>query len=221
MKATGLNHLTYLNTWSFLTFNAYLTVAAVSTTTSYLSHYLSKKQENSKEDKLAPRDGTPECTNCAISKCQIFHWALFTVGAESAFAVSILYWILLYQGGPVSSMTLHTHLINGLAAILDVWVSGIPVSILHATYLMLFGLVFTVFTGIYYIASGNIIYETILNYRESPGSSVALALFVIFLFLPVLHISCFYMLYLVRCKVVQWYSGKDQDKNHRKKEHDS
>jgi len=71
-----------------------------------------------------------------------------------AFCVLLLYWSLLYRGGPVDGINANTHLTNGLIALVDLWVSGTPVQILHFIYLQAFGVAYAVFTGIYYVAGG-------------------------------------------------------------------
>ena len=208
IEVTGPSYLTYLNTWSFIMFNAYLVIAAISTTTSYLSaHFLypRAKQEFSREDEFVSRNKPCGYRDNTISKYQMLHWFFFIIGTESAFVVSFLYWILLYRGGHIDGLTVNTHLLNSLVATIDLWVSGIPVNIPHSIYPMLFGSLYAVFHRIYYAASGILVYNMLQNYRESLGPSIAVVLVLILLLLPVVHIVCFYLQYQAKCKIVHCF----------------
>ena len=49
------------------------------------------------------------------------------MGNELAFTVSLLYWALLYNNGPVGGVTANTHLVNAIVALADFWICGIPI----------------------------------------------------------------------------------------------
>ncbi len=99
---------------------------------------------------------------------QKLQWLLHTIGTGMAVCVMVLYWGLLYRGGTVDGINANTHLTNGLLALLDIWVSGTPIRILHVVYLQLFCGVYTTLTGIYFAASnGDFVYD-IIDYDERP-----------------------------------------------------
>ena len=89
----------------------------------------------------------------------------------------------------------NTHLVNGLVALVDFWVSGVPINFLHFIYLMLYATVYIVFTGIYFAASGESVYSTVLNYQDGVGIALAAIFGTIFVFLPLVH-TFFYFMYL-------------------------
>lgn len=99
-------------------------------------------------------------------------------------------------------MNLNTHLINGIVSITVLWVSRTPVRLLHVVYLVGFGAVYSVFTGIYYAAGGTnaqdepYIYE-VLDYDDNPGTATAYVLIVVLVFLPFIHLL-FYVQYVAR-----------------------
>ena len=200
----------YLTKWAFITFNVYLLTAAISTTASYLSaHFVRPRGQRDfpGEGDLATSGNQP--MGCCgyhgntLRWYQMLHWLTFTIGNEPALVTTLLYWALVYRGEHVSAVSINVHLVNGLVAILDVWVSGIPINLLHIVYLMLYGISYVLFTGIYYVASESVIYEAILDYGEGVGVAVAVVLCSIGLLLPLVHVVCFYLPYLGRCWVVQ------------------
>ena len=119
-----------------------------------------------------------------------------------AVAASILYWALLYSGGPVDGVNVHTHLLNAIIALVDVIFSGVPVRILHFIYPIMFAAVYGVFTGIYFAADGTnamgdpYIYP-VLDYGDSPGSAAGWVLAVVLVMMPIINLLMF-GLYSVR-----------------------
>ena len=134
---------------------------------------------------------------------QKVQWVLFSIGAEAAILVTILYWSLLYRGGNVSQINLVTHTLNGVMALLDMAITGIPVRILHVVYPLIFCGSYSVFTGVYYGAGGvgivanqTYIYPA-LDYESSPGFASGLIIAVNFVACPLIHLL-FWGLYLAR-----------------------
>lgn len=127
---------------------------------------------------------------------QKIQWFLFNIGTEMAFCVLLLYWSLLYRGGPVDGINANTHLTNGLIALVDLWVSGTPVQILHFIYLQVFGVVYAVFTGIYYVAGGTNIggqpyIYPVLDYENGTALAVGIEVGVVVVLLPAIHLFWF------------------------------
>ena len=113
-----------------------------------------------------------------------------------ALIVSLLYWLVIYDGGAVDGVNANTHLINGIVALIDIVFSGVPVRVLHFIYPTLFGATYVVFTGIYHASDGTnvqgdpFIYS-VINYEENPGSSTGVVLAVVLLFVPLVHLLVF------------------------------
>lgn len=177
-------------------YNVYLVVAAVSTTSSYLSIHFVCKQDNrdfSRDDEFVIKKLLGCCgyKDNKLKWYQVVHWVLFTMSLEGAFVVMLLYWGLLYRGGPVSGISANTHLMNGIVAVIDFWVGGMPVNFFHFIYPLAFGIVYIVFTGIYYASSGGIIYD-VIDYEEAVGVSVVVLLGSLLL-LFLVHLLFFFM----------------------------
>ena len=140
----------------------------------------------------------------------MIQWVLFTVGTQTAVTVVFLYWIILYRGGPVTLYDGHFHLGNGIIGLIDLWVSGLPVHILHFYMLQLFSATYISFTGIYYAAGGtgynhtSYIYPP-LDYAENPGLAAGLCI-VLLLCLPIIHLL-FYVQYVTRYWIVYLLYG--------------
>lgn len=189
----------YLTNWAHIAFNLYLIVAAVSIS---LKLYFSDKQEQLSLARqreyfgIRNPEGYWNTSNNKLSWYQMVHWVLFTIGNEGAFVILALYWSLLYRGGDVNGVNANTHLVNGLLAVVDLWVTGLPVNLIHFLYLMIFSTIYSTFAGIYYIYSGDIIYVP-LDYRANAGAAVGLCLSVGFFLLPFIH-SLFYLMFLCR-----------------------
>ncbi len=200
----SLVYFVFLTNWAHLAYNVYLITAAVSVTAKVIILHRS----NRKEQMSAPYSqdyfgvqvpsGYWNTSHNQLSWYQMLHWLLFTIGNEGAFLILVLYWSLIFHGETISGVNANTHLINGILSVLDLWVTGLPVNLLHFVYLMIFATIYTTFAGVYYISSGEIIYAP-LNYTANAGAAVGLCLSVTFFLLPFLH-SVFYVMYLCR----QW-----------------
>ena len=174
----------------------YLLIAAVSTTVSYLSVHFICKQDNrdfSREEEFAIKKPSGCCgyADNKISWYQMIHWFFFTIGNEAAFIVTILYWIVIYCGEAINGVYANVHLVNGLIAFIDFWVSGIPVNFLHFIYLVVFGAVYAVMTGIYFAATNNIIYQA-LDYEDGVGYALG-AIIAAVVITHIIHFFFFFM----------------------------
>lgn len=205
----GPRFFIFLTNWSFLAWNAYLIISAISVSFKMSMIYCCKKAHNE------PLLHTPKpyididrpvgCCSRESDTTSWYHkvqWLFFYLGAESAVLVSILYWALLYSGGSVDGVNANTHLVNAIFALIDVFFSGIPVRILHFIYPSIIGSSYAVFSGIYFAAGGTnvqgdpFIYP-VLDYEENPGSAIGWVLAVLLIFIPLINLL-FYGLYTVK-----------------------
>ena len=134
--------------------------------------------------------------NDKTSWYQKVQWIFFTLGAEQAVAVSIVYWTIIYSGYQVTGISINNHTINGIGSLIDVFISGTPVRILHVIYLMIFAGTYCIFSGVYFACNGtnlkgNPTIYNILDYKESPGAATGWVLGLIFVFVPLLHLTMF------------------------------
>ena len=126
-------------------------------------------------------------------------WVLHNLTAASSFAITVLYWGLIYNDG-VASILLsedHLHLVHALHTIisvyvvLDLLVSATPVRVYHVFHTMIFAAVYAVFTVVYDVFDGTnpldlpYIYE-VLDWSEDTGGAALYTVLTTFVGLPVL-----------------------------------
>ena len=215
VKADGPVYLTYLTYWTFITYNSYLLVAALSSTTKYLTvHFLSPNQaydfSRSSEYEIKKPSGCCGYADNKLSWYQSVHWLFFTLGNELPLGVLVLYWSLLSsaQRPSFTDVSIVTHLVSGLVAVLDLWISGIPVNLLHFVYLMIYASVYVLFSGIYFGATGNVIYMKFLDYGDYPGLAVGGILGVLLLAIPGLHTVVYYLQYTLKYWILYLVLGR-------------
>ena len=197
--------LIFLTNWGFIMWNLYLLVSAVSVSYNqlryYYYNYTAKRGENRTNGKKCCTSDSDRTT--ILDK---FSWLLFIISTEIAVGIVIFYWLLLssefdpdtlYSGGNLS-----VHLLNGIVALLDLWIIGIPIHILHLFYTLVFASTYATFTGVYYAANGTgqegerYIYPP-LDYGSNPGKGAGLIIGTVLIFLPIVH-ALFIVQYLIR-----------------------
>ena len=213
----GPKFFIFLTNWSYLLWNAYLLVSAISCTATYVLYHFCCREKFKKREKedgnhcqreLVLEDKPVGCCGAQSDKSCWYHkvhWLLFTLGTETAIAVTILYWALLYRPGMDSAFeggSLMTHLINGIMAVADILLTGIPVHLLHVVYILCFSSTYASFAGIYFAANGTnvhgepFIYD-VIDYGNEPETAAAYTIVVGVIFYPLMHLIL-YCLYLAR-----------------------
>lgn len=212
--------LIYLTQWSFITLNIYFLSALITTLINFFLVYVHPKKrrvESPPDGEEEEIDGQQSCCRSSADKttfCDKVTWLLFLVGAESAFMVVFLFWVLI--GGREDSpdinpsVNVHVHVLNGIIALLEVWITGVPVHLLHFVFPVLFTSTYGVFTGVYYAANGTdpfgerAIYPVILDYGTQPG--VAIGTIVVAVVTCLLIHLFFHVQYLLRT----WFTTRLQ-----------
>ncbi|XP_038058688.1 protein rolling stone-like [Patiria miniata] len=102
------------------------------------------------------------------------HWFLFSITININLIVTIVYWSLLYSpsyNGP-SFFDFNVHATPAIISTLDLFVTAIPVRLLHFVYPLVFGIAYVVMTVIFWAAGGRTAYGPIypiLDYTNDPG----------------------------------------------------
>ena len=224
MNSDGPSYFTFLTNWAFIAYNLYLIIAALSTTTKFLTVHVIYRQcygeaeldrVQNEDYSLKSPSGCCGYSDNKLTWYQMIHWFFFNIGNIQAFGILILYWGILYREGPVSGTSINTHLINGLISIVDLWVSGLPVNLLHLFWIMIYGAIYGIFTGVYFVISGASVYP-VLDYEDGIGLAVGLVVGVTLVFLPLVHILIFYLQYLARFWIMRCYFSRKQGQLQRK-----
>lgn len=132
-------------------------------------------------------------------------WVIFTIAANIAPLVTALYWCFDYVPGQyLDASNVNAHAVNSVLMFIDVMISNVPFRIFHAIYPMLYGLIYTLFTIVYWAAGGlnhknqKQIYA-ILDYENNAGLAVLMAAMFLLLAVP---ISQFLLYGLYRLRVL-------------------
>ena len=212
--------LIYLTNWALIAFVIYLFIAACSVTTKFFTVHCCRRKAYTEEDfSRRPAYYFRKPTGCCgyksntLSWYQMIHWVSFTYGGELALAVTVLYWTVLYAGGEVDGINANTHLTNGIISVVDILLTGTPVSLLHFIYPLSFSSAYAAFTGFYFAGngtdvSGNPFIYSVIDFGRNPGFSAAIVILVAFLFVPLIHLV-FYAMYIARFWLVYAVYGRN------------
>ena len=208
ISGVGSKFFIYLTNWGFIVWNAYLFAAVASTTLNFYRTFSVSTDVAKHDSELSLHSTNNEYCNCGrsgnITWKEKIQWALFTISTEFAVSISILFWIYFSE---VNLYSLHVHMINGIVAILDLWITGIPIRLLHVAYVLLFGAIYIAFTGLYYIFNGtnicgNHFIYPMLDYGSNLGA-VGLLIGYTLGYLTIVHLF-FFIQYLAR-HWITWY----------------
>ena len=210
-QGIGAKYLIYLTHWGFILWNAYLIFAAVSTTVSFAQVHLRYEQDFVALTPFSDNVENHHWGYCDTRSNRItwrdkLHWALFIISTEGAVAISILFWVFFYDPDDkerlFSAVSIHVHMLNGIIALVDLWITGIPIRLLHLIYILIFGVTYVTFTGLYYVCNGtdpggNHYIYPMLDYGRNPGLASGLVIGCALGFLTLLHVT-FFAQYLIR-----------------------
>lgn len=213
--ATSINYsspniLLFFTQWSFIFLNAYLLVALINTSINFILVHVYPK---TKKVRSSPDNSNETAKrNCCrtsddqITVCDKATWFLYLIGTQSALFTLFLFWALAantdHNDEFSVTVNVHIHGLNGLVALIEVWLTGIPIRLLHFVYILLFAGTYGIFTGIHYGVNATgptgerYIYPIILDYDSEPG--LAAGTIVISGVVCILVHFFFYLLYLLR-----------------------
>lgn len=131
-------------------------------------------------------------------------WILYNVATNASIVVSISYWafvaIIDGSGFLTTSMSQLKHTLNSVYVLVDLFVSAVPLRVLHVVYPLAFGVSYALFNAVYFIndgvgPNGRHYAYYVLDWRNPLGSAVTCFLGLI---LCVLTQGLLYALYRVR-----------------------
>ncbi|XP_028394205.1 protein rolling stone-like [Dendronephthya gigantea] len=129
-------------------------------------------------------------------------WILWIVSSNAALVVTLNYWLLVFQP-PTDFMDIAVHALNSFVMLVEFFMSKTPVRILHVLYVMIFAIVYSLFSVIFWAAGGvnvkvpltqNAIFAPwkVLDYENGePAVVSAVLLGIIFLISPILQLTLF------------------------------
>lgn len=218
----GAKYIIYITSWHFILLTVYLIAAAIAVTAKFMFENFIKKTPPESFTVEDLRD--PPTLRCVCGEggegglpwyLQVV-WVLFLITSELALPIILVYWATVFDASNVTSwaVNIHEHLLSILPGLMDTFITAIPVRLLQFVYLMMFAMVYTVFTGIYYAAGGTntagerYVYS-IIDYGNSPGMAVGVIIVLVFVVPLVLH-SLYWGLYMLRTLLLHCWLKKSQ-----------
>ncbi len=128
--------------------------------------------------------------------------------------VTVIYFAFLYPlavkqdpAFAASALDINIHGINTIIMIIDNFMNAMPVRVMHAIYPVIYGLVYVVFSLVYYAAdpSVHILYPKLLDW-SSPGTTIPCIIIVVFVLMPLMQLM-WYGLYILRLKLFKRVYG--------------
>ncbi|CAL1528248.1 unnamed protein product [Lymnaea stagnalis] len=119
-------------------------------------------------------------------------WLLYTLSVTGAVMVSVWYWTFLHKGRELTAIRFNTHAVTALYIVLNMVITKVPLRLLHLLYPVAFGVIYTIFSAVYYCLDGtnqngdSFIYS-ILDWSK-PGRTLAISSLSNFIFIPVVHL---------------------------------
>ena len=202
-------HFSFFTNWSFLLWNVYLFVSAINVSLNQLWQCCSQRKSKNGGRRSSNKSRRRICCTCGEDRstvCDKITWLLFTISSEVAVAVTVLYWVLSSWSDDApsqSGLNFHVHLLNGIMAVLDLWIVGFPIHIFHFLYTFLYASCYVAFTGVHYATNstassdGKEYIYSVLDYGSKPGLAIGVVLGSTLGLLPLIHIL-FISQYLVR-----------------------
>lgn len=129
---------------------------------------------------------------------QLVQWVLFYLAVSTAPIVLIVYWSFVYdpETSKINFVSIAVHGLNGLFVFFDVFFSGTPMRILHFYFAGIFGVVYVIFTVIYFYASGRESVYDALDYDVNRASAAGYTVLMVAAFIGG-HLMT-YLIYLLR-----------------------
>ena len=123
-------------------------------------------------------------------------WLFFIIAANNSLPVTVVYWTLLYTGFHVGEIDITFHLLNSVFMLTETCLSSIPVRIFHMVYAMLYGILYVLFSVVYWLLggtndSGDRFIYPILDYGGEPYTAVVLVVLFGVVGLPVAQLVHF------------------------------
>lgn len=123
-------------------------------------------------------------------------WLLFAIASGAAFIVTLIYFSALFPQRGISYLSvvdINLHLMNSVVVILEFIVAALPVRLLHGVYLFLYGLIYIVFSVIYWsVDHSHVLYPGVLDWNY-PGRTMGYMLLLAFVGIPLLQSLLFGM----------------------------
>ncbi|XP_059616897.1 protein rolling stone-like [Phlebotomus argentipes] len=142
------------------------------------------------------------------------YWALHNSTLVMSIIITIIYWSILFDAEIhiADATNVMTHATNSVFMFLDILIVAYPVRIYHAVHSLIFGLIYVIFSVIYFAAggttkSGATYIYSVLDWND-PGSAMITVVGVCALGI-IIH-TILYLIYLLRTWIFRRYFEKEE-----------
>lgn len=128
-------------------------------------------------------------------------WVLYNVASSGCLMVTALFWIFLYpymkdMSEAALMINIQLHAVTSVIILIEICVSAVPIRLLHYMYTLVYGIIYVIFSGIYYAVDHRHVLYPILDWGK-PEPTVILLVVTAFVALPVIQLLLF-LIYKVR-----------------------
>ena len=172
---TGGKYLIFVTQWSYiiLTLN-YLCWASLTTIYTIIAHFfrknlkqaLPKSHTHMHPPEYYRQDKTPWFVKVM--------WAVHVIAVAASLPVTVVFWAAVFDPEDgATAASVHVHGVNLLLVLIDIFISRIPILILHFFYPMAYAAVYVIFLAVYWAVDGTnergepFVYS-ITDFREHP-----------------------------------------------------
>ncbi|XP_035698722.1 protein rolling stone-like [Branchiostoma floridae] len=202
--------LIYLTEWAYFLLTLHTVVSAALCFADYYDSRSQRgptSQENLSSDVVMTTGSTTtggETTQTSVGQdsaqsLQIpwhykLYWVLYNVAFSGGIFITIVFWLLLRNDFTEGSIL--THAMNSVTIVMDVMVSGLPCRLLHFVHISTAGVVYILFTVVYWAAGGTgldgqpYIYP-FLDYGGNPVLAAIVAVLAVVVAIPLCHCIVF------------------------------
>ncbi|KAH9505482.1 hypothetical protein Btru_057429 [Bulinus truncatus] len=119
-------------------------------------------------------------------------WLLYIMSVTGSVMVCVWYWTSVHKGREITAIRFNTHGVAALYIILNMAVTCIPLRVLHFVYPVTFGVIYTLFSAVYYSLdgtsqSGDRCIYSVLDWSK-PGRTLLISSLSNFVFIPIVHL---------------------------------
>lgn len=135
------------------------------------------------------------------SRLHHLYWVMYTVATVYSFIITMCYWTLVHNPEihKVDTLNIMVHVFNSVIMLIDLAIVGHPIKLSHAYWTTGIGVVYAIFTGIYFLAGGTdrknkaTIYP-LLDWTKPGKAIVVTACAILFVFIIHVGVYCLYRL---------------------------
>lgn len=156
------------------------------------------------EDRTIENDEDPITSLYTLPWYFKLTYIIYSIASSASILVTVMFfaflWPQMHPSKGIDMINLQLHGINSVIVIVDLLIHCIPIRLLHAVYLIVYGLIYLVFSAIFYAAGNHkAIYPNLLDW-DSPGKTIGMVFGVAFVGAPIIYIFM-YIVHVIKLKL--------------------